>query len=181
VNIPTLGGEAQVPFGGVKDSGSAIANAARRRSTSSRSYAWCMSAISGRIVDIEGDAAVVDGYERRRAILLGFALCLAVGSAAVGRDGPLAIAPIDEPHILALPPRTADAHLYTMPDRLANEPLTNLPFAAVSVRRTEGLAARVGSPGGVWLVTWTEGGTAYWLSSEHRDLSDLLHLAGSLR
>ena len=140
-----------------------------------------MSAISGGIVETEDDAAVPRGDERRRTILLGFALCLAVGSAAVGRDGPLATAPIDQPHVLALPPRTTDARLFTMPDRLANEPLMNLPFAAVPIRGTEGLAARVGSPGGVWVVTWTEGGTAYWLSSEHRELSELLYLAGSLR
>jgi hypothetical protein len=51
----------------------------------------------------------------------------------------------------------------------------------VRVRGTQGLGARVGSPGGVWLVTWTEGGTAYWLSSERRDLPDLVRLAASLR
>ena len=113
--------------------------------------------------------------------MLSFALCLAVGSAGVGRDGPLATAPIDPAHVLALPPRTTDAQLFTMPDRLANEPLSNMEFIAVPVRGTQGLGARVGSPGGVWLVTWTEGGTAYWLSSDHRDLPDLVRLAGSLR
>jgi hypothetical protein len=109
-----------------------------------------------------------------------FTLCLSVGSAFIGRDGPIATAPIDPAHVLALPPLTTDAQLFTMPDRLANEPLSNLEFVAVPVRGTQGLGARVGSPGGVWLVTWTEGGTAYWLSSDHRDLPDLVRLAGSL-
>jgi hypothetical protein len=136
---------------------------------------------AGQIVDLDGGADEAPGQDRRRAITLAFALCLAIGTASVGRDGPEAIAPIDPAHVLALPPKTADAHLFTMPDRLANEPLSNLEFVAVRVRGTEGLGARVGSPGGVWLVTWTEGGTAYWLSSEHRELSDLVNLAGSLR
>ena len=114
-------------------------------------------------------------------MVLAFTLYLAVGSAVIGRDGPLATAPIDAAHVLALPPRTADAQLFTMPDRLANEPLANMEFIAVSVRGTQGLGARVGSPGGLWLVTWTEGGTAYWLSSDRRDLPDLVRLAGSLR
>lgn len=133
------------------------------------------------IFEVEGENATPAGDERRSAVALMFALCLAVGSATVGRDGPVATSPIDPAHVLALPPKTADAHLFTMPDRLANEPLSNLEFVAVRVRGTEGLGARVGSPGGVWLVTWTEGGTAYWLSSENRELSDLVNLAGSLR
>ncbi len=140
-----------------------------------------MSVISGAIVEIEGGSATAPGHDRRGAVALAFAMCLAVGSAGVGRDGPDATVPIEVPHVLALPPQTVDAHLFTMPDRLANEPLSNLEFIAVPVRETEGLGARVGSPGGVWLVTWTEGGTAYWLSSEHRDLPDLVRLAGSLR
>lgn len=133
------------------------------------------------IIDLDAEHEPAQGRDRRRAIALGFVMCLAVGSSAVARDGPLATAPIDQPHVLALPPRTFDAYLYTMPDRLANEPLANLEFAAVPVRGTEGLAARIGSPGGVWVVTWTEGGTAYWLGSEHRGVSDLIRLAGSLR
>ena len=82
--------------------------------------------------------------------------------------------------MLTLPPGTSDARLFTMADRLANEPLLNLPFIELRVRGTEGLGIRVGAPEGAW-VMWTEGGTAYWLSSEHRDLSDLVDLAGSLR
>jgi len=133
------------------------------------------------IIDLDGGPEVGAGGDRRRALTLAFAMCLVIGGSVVGRDGPLATAPIDQPHVLALPPRTSDAYLYAMPDRLANEPLSNLEFAAVSVRGTEGLAARIGSPGGVWVVTWTEGGTAYWLGSDHRDVPDLLRLAGSLR
>ena len=124
-------------------------------------------------------------------------MCLSVGSAAVGRDGPLATAPFEPVHILFLSRDTSHAVLFGFPDRLANEPLPNLPYVTVSVRGTEGLAvntATVGvrrvkqpevespsTPAQGWLVTWTEGGTSYWLSSDQRDLSDLLRLAGSLR
>ena len=106
---------------------------------------------------------------------------MAVGGATIGRDGPAATAPVATRATLSLPPGTPDATLFTFPDRLANEPLTNLDFAAVPVRGTQGLAARVGSPGGVWVVTWTENGVAYWLSSEGREIPDLVRLAGSLR
>lgn len=123
-------------------------------------------------------------------------MCLSVASAAVGRDGPLATAPVEPAHTLFLSRDTSDAVLFGFPDRLANEPLPNLPYVTVSVRGTEGLAVNTAtavvrrakqpepespSPVQGWLVTWTEGGTSYWLSSDHRDLSDLLRLAGSLR
>ena len=94
----------------------------------------------------------------------------------------------------------SDVVLFAFPDRLANEPLPNLGFVSVRVRGTEGLAvnlaepaAREGaawiasdSPMGTgehprWMVFWTEAGTAYSLSSDHRDLPDLLRVAGSLR
>jgi hypothetical protein len=136
---------------------------------------------AAKIIDLDAEPEPASGHDRGPAIALAFAMCLAVGSSAVGRDGPLATAPTDGAHVLALPPRILDAHLFTMPDRLANEPLSNLEFVVVRVRGTQGLGARVGSPGGVWLVTWTEGGTAYWLSSERRDLPDLVRLAASLR
>jgi len=114
-------------------------------------------------------------------------MCLSVGSAAVGRDGPLATAPFEQVHILFLSRDTSHAVLFGFPDRLANEPLPNLPYVTVSVRGTEGLAVNTATPESPstpaqgWLVTWTEGGTSYWLSSDQRDLSDLLRLAGSLR
>ena len=136
---------------------------------------------SSAIVDLDGEPEPAPGRDRGRAMVLVFAMCVAVGGAFVGRDGPLATAPIDPAHVLALPPRIFDAQLFTMPDRLANEPLSNLEFVALPVRGTQGLGARVGSPGGVWLVTWTEDGTAYWLSSERRELRDLVNLADSLR
>ena len=130
-------------------------------------------------------------------MVLGFALCLAVGSAAVGRDGPEATAPVEPPRTLVLS-QHGDVVLFAFPDRLANEPLPNLPYVTVLIRGTEGLAVNT-SPviirddikwidGHVedqpavrgWLITWTEGGTAYTLSSDRRELSDLLRLAGSL-
>lgn len=124
---------------------------------------------------------MLPGHDRRRAVALAFALCLAVGSATVGRDGPEATAPVEPPEMLSFSRDTSDVVLFAFPDRLANEPLMNLPFVPVRVRATEGLAVNMASPGQSWVVTWTERGTAYWLSSDRRDLSDLLRLAGSLR
>jgi hypothetical protein len=31
------------------------------------------------------------------------------------------------------------------------------------------------------MITWTEGGNAYWLVSDRRDIADLVRLADSLR
>lgn len=147
------------------------------------------------IVELEVETPAPADHDRRRALVVAFAICLAVGAAAVGRDGPAATAPTQSAgtviygqqawrvagaRVLNLPPGTFDARLFTMPDRLANEPLANLPFVEVRIRGTEGLGIRVGSPEGAWIM-WTEDGTAYWLSSEHRDLDDLVDLAGSLR
>lgn len=90
--------------------------------------------------------------------------------------------------------------LFAFPDRLANEPLPNLGFVSVRVRGTEGLAVNLAEPPpregtawiasdspmvtgqhAKWMVLWTEAGTAYSLSSDGRDLPDLLRVAGSLR
>lgn len=127
-----------------------------------------------------------------------FALCLAVGSAAVGRDGPEATVPFEPSRTLVLS-QHGDVVLFAFPDRLANEPLPNLNYVTVTVRGTEGLAVNTGEwfirddvkwidgradaqpPVRGWLITWTEAGTVYSLSSESRDLSDLLRVAGSLR
>ena len=136
---------------------------------------------SGAIVELDGEAEPAPGRDRLRAMILVFAMCVAVGGASVGRDGPVATAPIEPAHVLALPLRIVDAQLFSMPDRLANEPLATWEFVGLPVRGTQGLGARVSPPGGVWLVTWTEDGTAYWLTSEHRELTDLVNLADSLR
>ena len=131
-------------------------------------------------------------------MVLAFALCLAVGSATVGRDGPEATAPVEPPRLLTGWEETSDVVLFAFPDRLANEPLPNLNFVTVVVRGTQGLAVNTGqifvrddikwtageppaNPVQGWLITWTEGGTAYSLSSDSRELSDLLRVAGSLR
>jgi hypothetical protein len=131
-------------------------------------------------------------------MVLTFALCLALGSATVGRDGPEATAPVEPPRMLIVSRDMSDVVLFAFPDRLANEPLPNLPYVTVSVRGTEGFAVHTGemfarvdgkwiseNPGASrvqgWLITWTEAGTVYSLSSESRDLSDLLRVAGSLR
>lgn len=49
-----------------------------------------MSATGGAIIDLDGEPQSKAGADRRRAVVLGFALCLAVGSAFVGRDSPAA-------------------------------------------------------------------------------------------
>jgi hypothetical protein len=130
-------------------------------------------------------------------MVVAFALCLAIFSAAVGRDGPEAIAPADPPLTFVYSRDASDVVLFAFPDRHANEPLPNLTYMTVVVRRTEGLAVNTGEvfvredirwgrdpdsrPVQGWLVTWTEGETAYSLRSDRRGLPDLIRIAGSLR
>jgi hypothetical protein len=133
-------------------------------------------------------------------MVLAFALCLAAGSASVGRDGPEATAPVEPLRTLIVSRETSDVVLFAFPDRLANEPLPNWGFLPVRVRGTEGLAVNLAespprehvvwiagdSPMVTgehprWVIFWTEAGTAYSLSSDRRDLPDLLRVAGSLR
>ncbi|MDP9274079.1 MAG: hypothetical protein M3O99_00625 [Chloroflexota bacterium] len=153
------------------------------------------------IIDLDGDVEAAPGRDRRRAVTLAFALCLAVGSAGLGRDAPAATqawsterattmffdrggvyvsaAPADR-H-LSLPPNTTDVLLSFIPDRLANEALPPLTFVPVRVRAASGLAVEARRPGDYQMVTWTEGGNAYWLVSNRRDIADLVRLADSLR
>jgi hypothetical protein len=152
------------------------------------------------IVEVEGHEATPPGHDRRRAMILAFALCLAAGSTTVGRDGPEATAPVEPPRTLFVSRDTTDVVLFAFPDRLANEPLPNWGFLPVRVRGTEGLAVNLDEPRTredvvwiagdspmvtgehpKWVVFWTEAGTAYSLSSDSRDLADLLRVAGSLR
>jgi hypothetical protein len=133
-------------------------------------------------------------------MVLAFALCLAAGSATVGRDGPPATAPLEPPRTLFVSGEASGVVLFAFPDRLANEPLPNWGFLPVQVRGTDGLAVNMAQPSpreGVgwiagdspmvtgehakWVIFWTESGTAYSLSSDGRDLADLLRVAGSLR
>ena len=83
-------------------------------------------------------------------------------------------------HYLSLPPNTTDVLLSSIPDRLANEGLPALPFVSVRVRAVSGLAVQAQRPGDYQMITWTEGGNAYWLVSDRRDIADLLRLADSL-
>jgi hypothetical protein len=48
-------------------------------------------AISGVIIDVEDEPRSDDGADRRGAVVLAFALCLAFGSAFLGRDSSVAI------------------------------------------------------------------------------------------
>jgi hypothetical protein len=153
------------------------------------------------IVDLDGGPEAAPGRDRRRALTIAFALCLAVGSAGLGRDGPaateaaskelttmvfdrtgavyLGVAPVERQ--LSLPPNTSDALLSSIPARLASEAWPALPFVPVRVRAVSGLAVEARRPGDPHMVTWTEGGNVYWLVSDQRDISDLLRVADSLR
>jgi hypothetical protein len=154
----------------------------------------------GQIIDMDGAPEAEPGHDRRGALVLAFAMCVAIGGAAVGRDGPAATAPLEPPRTLLVSGETSGVVLFAFPDRLANEPLPNWVFLPVQVRGTEGLAVNLAEPppreGVVWIagdspmvtgehakwvVFWTEAGTAYSLSSDGRDLPDLLRVAGSLR
>ena len=131
--------------------------------------------------------------------MIAFALCLAVGSAGLGRDAPAVTQGSGESavmmifdrggtHVIAppvgslsLPPNTTGVLLSYIPDRLANEALPALPFIPVRVRAVSGLAVEARRPGDYQMVTWTESGNTYWLVSDSRDVADLLRIANSLR
>ena len=155
------------------------------------------------IIDLEDGGSPGVGHDRRAAVALAFTLCLAVGSAVLGRDGPVAIqgasrlesasttvffdrsgaragtAPLQD--YLSLPPNTPDVLLSVVPDRLANEAWPPLPFVPVQVRAVAGLASEGLRPGDYRMVTWIERGNAYWLVSSDREIADLVKLADSLR
>ena len=154
------------------------------------------AASAGLIVDLDGEPETPAGLDRRRALTLAFALCLAIGSAGLGRDGPEAtepattmicdrggavyLGPAPADHSLSLPPNTADVLLSFIPDR-ANEASPALPFVPVRVRAVSGLAVEARRPGDYQMITWTEDGNVYWLVSDRRAVADLLRLADSLR
>jgi len=159
------------------------------------------------IIDLDDEVEAAPGHDRRRAMALAFALCLAIGSAGVGRDGPAATqragaepasrlvmfssdgtilvsAAADQWGPLAhlsLPANSPGVLLSWIPDRLANEALPPLPFVPVRVRAVPGLAIEGVRDGEYRMVTWTERGNVYWLVSDHGDIVDLIRLADSLR
>ena len=156
---------------------------------------------ASQIVDLDGELEPAPGQDRRRAMALVFTLCLAVGSAFLGRDGPVATQGISSPDpgwmfteasgawvgtapadgYLSLPPNTTDALLSSIPKRLASEALPPLQFVPIRIRAVSGLAVEARRPGDYQMVTWSEGGNVYWLVSDRWDVSDLLRLADSLR
>jgi hypothetical protein len=156
------------------------------------------------IIDLDDDVEAAPGHDRRHAMTLAFVLCLAIGSAGLGRDGPaatqatspeslmifnrdgafLVAAPADQWGPLAhlsLPANSPGVLLSWIPDRLANEALPPLPFVPVRVRAVPGLAMEGPRQGDYRMVTWTERGNVYWLVSDHGDIADLVRLADSLR
>jgi hypothetical protein len=155
-------------------------------------------------VIIEVDDPTLVGQDRRRAMAVVFTLCLAVGSAFLGRDGPDAtIGPGKsslEPattfiydrsgalmlgtladDILSLPANTTDVQMQVFPDWLANEQLPPLQFVPVRVRAASGLAVEAVRPGDQRILTWTERGAVYWLLSDRWEIADLVRLADTLR
>jgi len=158
-------------------------------------------------VDLEDDGSSVVGQDRRGAMALAFTLCLAVGSAFLGRDGPVAThgagaeagaerAPMtmlldatgsrwvslpSASDQLSLPLNTTDVLLSAVPERLANEAWPPLLFVPVRVRAVAGMASEGLRPGDYRMVTWTELGNEYWLVSSDREIADLVKLADSLR
>ena len=159
---------------------------------------------AAQIVDVDGETEAAPGRDRRRAMTLAFALCLAISSAGLGRDGPAAM-PATKPSSmmlfssdgayvvaerpdqwgpygqLSLPSNSTGILLSWIPDRLANEALPPLPFVPVRVRRVSGLAAEGPREGDFRMLTWSERGNIYWLVSDHGDIADLVRLADSLR
>lgn len=152
----------------------------------------------GVIIDLDGAPEVSPGRDRRRALTLAFAMCLAIASAGLGRDSPVATRTAESEttmffdrggvyigsapeQYLSLPPNTSDVLLSWIPERLTNEAFPPLQFVPVRVRAEAGLAFAGPRPGDYRMVTWTEGGNAYWLVSDRREISDLIRLADSLR
>jgi len=153
------------------------------------------------IIDLDGEPEAAPGRDRRRALTLAFALCLAIGSAGLGRDGPEATVPVSRMIFssdgaflvaaasdqwgplahLSLPANSPGVLLSWIPDRLANEALPPLPFVPVRVRAVPGLAVEGFRDGDYRMVTWSERGNVYWLVSDHGDIVDLIRLADSLR
>lgn len=140
-----------------------------------------MSARAGAIVELDGSQSFAVGQERRAAVAIAFALCLAIGAATIGRDKPAVLVQPQPVRVLALPSGLSDVDLIVFPDRLANEPPPPLPFRTVRVRGTEGLAVATPGLGLIPTLYWTENGMAYWLTSTSRDVNDLIAIAESLR
>jgi hypothetical protein len=135
------------------------------------------------VIELEGgESTAPSGHDRRRALAVGFAMCLAVGSAFLGQDGPIAVTqPAAQPALALQSATPSDVVLFAFPDRLANEPPPPMAWMPVRIRRTEGLAVQAQRPGEISVVTWTELGTVYLLSSDRRQVDQLLDIANNLR
>lgn len=135
------------------------------------------------MIEIDGsEGATPPGQDRRRALAVAFAMCLAVGSTFLGQDGPLATSqPVAQPTLALQSAMPTDVVLFAFPDRLANEPPPPMAWTPVRIRRTEGLAVQAQRPGDISIVTWTELGTVYLLSSDRRHVDQLLDIANNLR
>src|SRR5919201_4235403 len=128
---------------------------------------------NGLVVEIEAETETPPGHDRRRVLVIAFAMCLAVASAFLGQDGPGAQSARDP--TLALPTAApSDVVLFTSPVPLANEPPPPLAWVPARVRTTEGLVTYARHPGEISILTWTELGTVYSLSSDRRNVDQLI-------
>jgi hypothetical protein len=146
--------------------------------TSLRSSETFTSVTDGAIVEIDGEAPTPPGHDRRRAMVLVFALCLVVCSATVGRDGPEATAlnaaaanataPVEPPQMQSLS-RDTSSHCVTpeSPDPFAHPStlvvVTGEPFIPAS---TVWLATD--SVTRVYDRTWAQ--VLYQFSEENREV-----------
>jgi hypothetical protein len=164
----------------------------RETTTGERSAGGTATGTDGTIIDLEAEDAAPAGQDRRRALVIAFAMFLAVGSAFAGQDGATGQA-IPEPTLaLQTTPHEGDSRdvpsgdmsdvvIFTFPDRLANEPPPPMAWVPIRVRNTAGLAVQAQRPGEISIVTWTELGTVYRLTSDRRHVDQLIDLADKLR
>jgi hypothetical protein len=111
---------------------------------------------AGSIVELDDENASPQGGERRRALVVAFALCLAVGSAFVGRDGRPEAAPSSETATRVYD-RTGETLLHRLP-----RSVVDVPFALVRTRATFEVVP-VLPHGEDAAFMWTQNRTAYWL------------------
>lgn len=80
-------------------------------------------------------------------------------------------------HPLALPPDAKNVDLGILPERLANEAAPYQWRRVITVRGILGVA----SDEGIALISWSEKGIVYWISSPWRTTEELIKIADDMR
>jgi hypothetical protein len=80
-------------------------------------------------------------------------------------------------HPLALPPDAKNVDLGILPERLANEAAPYQWRRVITVRGIPGVA----SAEGLALISWSEKGIVYWISSPSRTTEELIQIADDMR